>query len=172
MYNAYRAYKMLYYVILDAICFLLFLHHIGVSDIEQERSANQLCHNVRPRKDRLYWFCERKHFKKVFFRQNRWYISELTQYCLQSRTSRKLLDINTVGWKIQVPPLWEILCTRSIFESTWRENPWYLQKTQDQLHDYLLMLFKLVILHNNLDTSVYMGDGERAVRSAKYALPI
>ena len=36
VYNAYRAYKMLYYVILDAICLLLFLHHMGVSDIEQE----------------------------------------------------------------------------------------------------------------------------------------
>ena len=39
------------------------------------------------------------------------------------------------------------------------------------MHDYL-MPFKLVILYKNLDTSIDMGDGERAVRSAKYELPI
>lgn len=36
------------------------------------------------------------------------------------------------------------------------------------MHDYFVMLFKLVILHKNLDTAVDMGDGERAVKSAKY----
>lgn len=40
------------------------------------------------------------------------------------------------------------------------------------MHDYLVMLFKLVILHKNLDTAVDMGDGERAVKSAKYELPV
>lgn len=34
VYNAYRAYKMLYYVILDAICLLLFLNFFDVPDIE------------------------------------------------------------------------------------------------------------------------------------------
>jgi hypothetical protein len=42
----------------------------------------------------------------------------------------------------------------------------------DQLYDYILMLFKLVMLHRNLDTAVDMGDGERCVRSAKYELLI
>ena len=30
----------------------------------------------------------------------------------------------------------------------------------DQLYDYILMLFKLVMLHRNLDTAVDMGDGQ------------
>jgi hypothetical protein len=34
------------------------------------------------------------------------------------------------------------------------------------------MLFKLTLLHRNLDNAVDMGDGERCVRSAKYELPI
>lgn len=42
----------------------------------------------------------------------------------------------------------------------------------DELHSYILMLFKLFLLHKNLDTAVDMGDGERSVRSAKYELPI
>jgi hypothetical protein len=35
----------------------------------------------------------------------------------------------------------------------------------DQLYDYILMLFKLVMLHRNLDTAVDMGDGESGVLS-------
>lgn len=42
----------------------------------------------------------------------------------------------------------------------------------DQVQDYILHLFKLVLLHKNLDTAVDMGDGERSVRSAKYELPV
>lgn len=42
----------------------------------------------------------------------------------------------------------------------------------DQLKDYSLMLFKLVMLHKNLDSAVDMVDGERSVRSTKYELPI
>ena len=44
--------------------------------------------------------------------------------------------------------------------------------SKDELQDYMLMVFKLTILHKNLDTAVDMGDGERCVRSAKYELPI
>lgn len=42
----------------------------------------------------------------------------------------------------------------------------------DELQDYISLLFKLTLLHNNLDTAVDMGDGERSVRSTKYELPI
>lgn len=34
------------------------------------------------------------------------------------------------------------------------------------------MLFKLILIHRNLDEAVDMGDGERCTRSAKYELPI
>uniref|UniRef100_K1RXJ2 Uncharacterized protein n=1 Tax=Magallana gigas TaxID=29159 RepID=K1RXJ2_MAGGI len=34
------------------------------------------------------------------------------------------------------------------------------------------MLFKLILIHRNLDEAVDMGDGERSTRSAKYELPI
>lgn len=42
----------------------------------------------------------------------------------------------------------------------------------DELQDYISLLFKLTLLHNNLDTAVDMGDGERSVRLTKYELPI
>lgn len=42
----------------------------------------------------------------------------------------------------------------------------------DNLHNYIMMVFKLIALHKNLDTAVDMADGHRFVRSAKYELPI
>ena len=45
-------------------------------------------------------------------------------------------------------------------------------KNNDQLQDYIVMLFKLVILYKNLDMAVDMVDGERSIRSAKYELPL
>lgn len=42
----------------------------------------------------------------------------------------------------------------------------------DQLKDYSLMLFKLVMLQKHFDSAVDMGDGKRSVRSIKYELPI
>lgn len=42
----------------------------------------------------------------------------------------------------------------------------------DELQDYISLLFKLTLLHKNLDTAVDMGDGERSVRFTKYELPI
>lgn len=42
----------------------------------------------------------------------------------------------------------------------------------DELQDYVLMLFKLVMLHRNFDDGVNMGDGGRFVRSAKYELTL
>ena len=43
---------------------------------------------------------------------------------------------------------------------------------KDSLYNYIMMLFKLIALHKNLDTAVDMADGHRSVRSAKYELPI
>lgn len=50
------------------------------------------------------------------------------------------------------------------------EKPRSKVKNNDQLQDNIVMLFKLVILHKNLDMAVDMGDGERFIRSAKYSV--
>lgn len=44
-------------------------------------------------------------------------------------------------------------------------------RDHDQLQDHLVMLFKLTILHRNLDSAVDMADGERSVRSAIFEMP-
>jgi hypothetical protein len=45
-------------------------------------------------------------------------------------------------------------------------------KVCDELNGYFMLLFKLTMLHKNLDTAVDMADGERSVRSSKYELPV
>lgn len=45
-------------------------------------------------------------------------------------------------------------------------------KFSTELNGYLMLLFKFVILHQNLDTAVDMADGERNVKSSKCELPI
>ncbi|XP_056006722.1 uncharacterized protein LOC125651350 [Ostrea edulis] len=182
VYNAYRAYKMLYYVILDAICLLLFLHHMGVSDIDQEidlpsnfavlsnrekieyidsvsenilrkhffDNTNDIFQNVRdivcdPQHPENYWTSTREEgrFK--------------CHHC--DKTYAHVVSLQTHEQKIH-----------DVHIAKPSKKP--KNKNQDQMQDYLMMLFKLVILHKNLDTSVDMGDGERAVRSAKYELPV
>lgn len=45
-------------------------------------------------------------------------------------------------------------------------------RDHDQLQDHIVMLFKLTILHRNLDSAVDLADGKRSVRSAMFEMPI
>ena len=42
----------------------------------------------------------------------------------------------------------------------------------DEVFNYVMLVFKLIALHRNLDSAVDMADGRRSVRSAKYEVPI
>lgn len=42
----------------------------------------------------------------------------------------------------------------------------------DEIFNYVMVVFKLIALHRNLDSAVDMADGRRSVRSAKYEAPI
>lgn len=45
-------------------------------------------------------------------------------------------------------------------------------KSKDELYGYMLLLFKLSLLHKNLDNAVDIADGTRSIKSAKYELLI
>lgn len=47
-----------------------------------------------------------------------------------------------------------------------------LLRQTDELNDYLVSVFRLTALHQNLNSAVDMGDGYRVVRSAKFETPI
>ena len=46
------------------------------------------------------------------------------------------------------------------------------EEIKDELHGYMLLFFKLTLLHKNMDDAVDMADGIRGVKSTKYELPI
>lgn len=67
-------------------------------------------------------------------------------------------------------PAWVLfkhMSKRSMVFKFLQRSPKPKKKSRNELHDYVVMLFKLLIIHKNLDTAVDMGDGERSVRSAK-----
>jgi hypothetical protein len=42
----------------------------------------------------------------------------------------------------------------------------------DEVFNYVMLVFKLIALHRNLDSAIDMADRRRSVRSAKYEVPI
>ena len=180
--NAYRAYKVLYYTILDALCLLLFMHFMDVEDLDQE-----IClpsnFDTKSSAEKIEWLdSQSENILRIWFFVN------------ENDIFRNLRDI--VCDKDHPENYWTSTLEEGRFrchhcEKTYahvgslqtheeRIHDIHIAKTskkqkdknQDHLQDYLLMLFKLVMLHKNLDTSVDMGDGERAVRSSMYELPV
>ncbi|XP_048770593.2 uncharacterized protein LOC125676812 [Ostrea edulis] len=181
--NSYRPYKLLCYTVFDAICQLFLLHHFDMTDVDsnlpfpeefQELSdnakvewlnlvcseilqtwffenENDICKELRdvlddPQHSENYWLSRMLENERL-----KCHFCEATYACVGSLQSHEQKKHD-----VQIPPK----------QSKLKE------KKRDQLQDYLVMVFKLVILHKNLDTAVDMGDGERAVRSAKYELPL
>ena len=182
VYNAYRAYKMLYYVILDAICLLLFLHHMGVSDIEQEIDlpTNFATTSDQEKIDYIDSVSENI-LRKYFFDDTDDVFQNLRNIVCNPEHPENYWTSTLQDGRFKChhcdKSYAHVLSLKAHEEKIHdvqiaKPSKKQKDKTQDQMHDYLLMLFKLVILHKNLDTSVDMGDGERAVRSAKYELPI
>lgn len=114
-------------------------------------NQDDICKELRevlddPQHSENYWLSERLENEHL-----RCHFCEATYACvgsLQSHEQRKHSD--------QIPT----------------EKPRSKVKNNDELQDYIVVLFKLVILHKNLDMAVDMGDGERSIRSARYELPL
>ena len=179
--NSYRPYKQLYYTVLDALCIVHFLHHFQLADLESEIPfpdnfmqmsseekiswLNKTCCTVvkdtffendddifsslreileNPDHDENYW---------VSCRQNERFQCHFCDRSYACLGSLKAHEVKEHNFSVNVPK--KTLC-----------------KERKTLKDYISMLFKLTLLHRNLDEAVDMGDGERCVRSAKYELPV
>ena len=179
--NAYRAYKMLYYCIFDAICCSLFLKEFNIQDMDEPFSFPKDFEKASS-EEKIIWLEDAcaKVVDKYFFEgcidimeklrsivtdiqhpENYW-ISNLANgrvHCHHCKKTYKYVgslkshenQVHNVDIKMpSSKPL----------------------KVSDELNGYLMLLFKLVILHKNLDTAVDMADGERSVKSSKFELPI
>lgn len=181
--NAYRPHKMLYYTILDAMCLLLFLEELNFdvdSDIPLPSHFKDLTND-----EKIQWLNEicSKILKKYFFDESSDVCEELREITGNPDHPENYWVQNFEDGRIQChfcPKTYAYVGSLKAHESKMhnitigKQSKVSKQKDTkaDQLQDYSLMLFKLVMLHKNLDSAVDMGDGERSVRSTKYELPI
>ncbi|XP_053380076.1 uncharacterized protein LOC123537039 [Mercenaria mercenaria] len=179
--NSYRAYKHLYYTVFDAMCCVLFLNNFGLDSAESEIPLpkdfdgwtnecqidwiNSVCRNLlnkvffeddmfmelreiltNPDHEENYWISslENDRFKCHFCNSSYSYVDSL-----------KAHEKNEHGFQ----------------PSKQNSDKTLKKEASDELHDYVLSLFRLTALHKNLDSAVDMGDGYRVVRSAKYETP-
>jgi len=180
--NAYRAYKLLYYAVLDAICLCMLLRYFDISDLDQDiPMPDTFASNTE--EEKICWL-------------NSISSSILDEWLFHGQPDVFIKLKDVVGDADHPENYWlstmeegRIKChfcdTTYAYVGSLKSHELKVHnvkierpkqqssnKKKDALHNYVVMLFKLVLLHRNLDTAVDMGDGERVVRSAKYELPI
>lgn len=181
--NSYRPHKMLYYTVLDGIIMALFYNHIGLKDFESDIPVPEHFQNFTE-EQKLHWLndiCEEI--------VQKWFFDNGTDICQSLR--EVLSDPNHPEnyWTENICEGGRIKChfcekdyafIGSLKSHESKVHNFVVMKDKkpkkkndsDELQDYISLLFKLTLLHKNLDTAVDMGDGERSVRSTKYELPI
>ena len=181
--NSYRPYKMMYYTVLDAIIVVMFLKHFDIKVMDDELTLPENYSDM-PDSQKILWLNDvcRSILQK-------WFFDDSDDICEKLRAVLENPDHSENYWvsNIEHGRMKCHFCDKSYaFVGTLKAHEQNKHKadhkqstkkkdktdSKDELHDYILMLFKLTMLHRNLDTAVDMGDGERSVRSAKYELPI
>ena len=174
---------MLYYTIFDAICSIMFLNHFNMESTSDKVPLPDGFENMS-NEDKIAWLNETcKHLVKKFFfedqddaladlravliddshPENYWVTSEsdgrfICHYCEKSYVYLNSLKCHEMQKHDYKPA-----------KKTTSKKP---KDASDEIHDYILLLFKLIALLKNLDTAIDMADGKRAVTSAKYELAI
>ncbi|XP_062600399.1 uncharacterized protein LOC134262037 [Saccostrea cucullata] len=182
--DSYRAHKYLYYTVLDALCCVMFLDEFDVvnfddviplhenfcdkSDDEKIAWINEICENIL----RKHFFNEcddlmetlREILNDPNHPENYW-ISNVNDgrvqchFCERSYAYVGSLKVHEeTKHNANVPPVVKPKTSRG--------------SESDDVESYCNVLFKLTLLHKNLDSAVDMADGNRSVRSAKYELPV
>ncbi|XP_062582660.1 uncharacterized protein LOC134244405 [Saccostrea cucullata] len=180
--NSYRGYKMLYRTVFDAMCCVLFLQELGIHNSEESVSLpDEFCTWNKDQK--IQWLnniCERI-VKKWFFGDGDLF-EDLRQILTDPDHEENYWFANFQDGRFSCHYCGKTYSHLRSAESHEKEihghsKPSERKSTasslkQDELHDYLLALFRLAALHRNLDSAVDMADGNRSVRSAKYETPL
>jgi hypothetical protein len=168
---------MLYHTVLDGICVVLFLDKLDSTDIDDVSLPNftemSSCDKIRWLND----LCE-EIIVKWFFADKEDVMEELRNDLQDVQKNYWTAAFNDGRFKCHhCEKDYKRVSSLKAHES--EKHNVSLSRTKkgkqspsDELQDYVLMLFKLVMLHKNFDDGVDMGDGGRCVRSAKYELPI
>ncbi|KAK3083023.1 hypothetical protein FSP39_011873 [Pinctada imbricata] len=180
--NACRAYKLLYYTIGDAICVAMFRNELGTCsmDVEDELTLPDLSRmSVEQKKEWLNGVCE-KLVKKWFFEESDDVFQEIREVLENAHPEENYWTSTLESGRFrchQCSKEYKRVSSLKAHESEKHKIPLKhstkkKRETKDEVHCYIMMLFKLVMLHRNFDSAFDMGDGSRCVRSAKYELPI
>jgi len=181
--NAFRAYKMLYYTIFDAVCTVLFLRTFNKAEfdaVELPENFDKLSNE-----DKIVWLNDI--CRNVV---NEWFFNNNEDICEEIRTVLNDPNHPENYWVANMNDgrfgchfcANTYACVGSLKAHELKKHQHSIQKdkkkstkshkNQDDLYNYIQLLFKLTALLKNLDTSIDMADGSRCVRSTKYELPI
>lgn len=172
---------MLYNAVLDAICSLIFLKESGMNDLEGDFLFPDDFPNFSSR-DKIMWFNDliRPMIQKYFFDSKtdifdnmREIVSDQTHpenYWISNLQDGRFKCHHCDKTYAQAGSLQ--VHEKKIHQVDIPKPRKKKYVPEDELYDYILSVFKLVILHKNLDTAVDMADGPRSVRSASYELPL
>jgi hypothetical protein len=180
--NAYRAYKYLYYTVLDAICCYLFLQELNLENLEDSIPLPDHFDQYADA-DKISWIndiCERI-IQKYFFEGSPDIMSTLRD-CVTDKSHPDNYWVSnfnegrvkchhcekTYAYVGSLKAHEEKMHGVTVSKKQRKEK----KKSKDELNGYIMLLFKLSLLHKNLDDAVDMADGVRSIRSAKYELPI
>lgn len=180
--NAYRGYKHLYYTIFDAICCGLFMKETQITSVDDNIVYPE---NFKAMDDaqKINWINDicKALVQKYFFTGDEDIMRELREIISDP-------DHPENYWTNTIEEDGKVRChfcakrytlVDSLIAHEKKVHNHVVQKRKvsnkppkDSLYHYIMLLFKMVALHKNLDTAVDMADGHRSVRSAKYELPI
>ncbi|XP_046566552.1 uncharacterized protein LOC124275109 [Haliotis rubra] len=180
--NAYRPFKILYYIILDAICLLLFLHHLHLDDPDTKISFPDNFTDLSAG-ERVQWLNDisEEIIKEWFFEDSEDICESLRRVLSNPEHQENYWVSNLDEGRVKChfcEKTYAYIGSLKAHEAKFhnvniqKKKPKSKTKKSDQLKDHLLMVFKLTMLHKNLDQAVDMADGCRSVRSAKYELPL
>ncbi|XP_071151008.1 uncharacterized protein [Mytilus edulis] len=180
--NAYRPYRLLYYTILDAMSCVLFLQKFdkglddqiplpdGFSNFSSDEKINWLNNICKDILETNFFESDNdimKELREILTddtHPENYYLSNIHEgdgrvkchYCEKTYAYVGSLKAHEESVHNAKPPPIKSANT----------------KVSDEVGHYCRLLFKLTLLHKNLDSAVDMADGKRSVRSAKYELPI
>lgn len=180
--NAYRAYKYLYYTILDAICSYLFLKDLDLQCLDDSVPLPDHFSELSEA-DKILWInniCARI-IEKYFFENSSDIMSKLRDCVTDKNHPDNYWVANYMNGRVKCHYCEKTYAyVGSLKAHEEKMHGFTVSKGQkkgkeenkDELHGYMLLFFKLTLLHKNLDDAVDMADGTRSVKSAKYELPI
>jgi hypothetical protein len=184
--NSYRAYKMLYRTLFDGMCCVLFLKEFGLSDISDPIPVPDEWNTWEPQ-DKVDWLDGiSSKLVRRWFLEDTDLLKDVREVLSDPDSEENYWILNTENGRFKchfcqktfafIASVKTHECKIHGYSGKSKEPSPPASKAstsgEDELYNYIILLFRLAALHRNLDSAVDMADGPRSVRSAKFETPI